>query len=80
MENKHIIYHFKACDLEIMNIYNLFILFYFIILYKIYVIFKFCDFKKAFMHLARSIIAHIFAIFEYFAKQTVYSDSPDHVL
>ena len=43
-------------------------------------IFKFRDFKKAFMNLAKSIIAHIFAIFEYFEKQTIYSDSPDHVL
>ena len=32
------------------------------------------------MNLAKSVIAHILAIFEYFAKQTVYSDSPDHVL
>ena len=37
-------------------------------------IFKFSDFKKAFMKFAKSIIAHIFAIFEYFAKQAIYSD------
>ena len=43
-------------------------------------IFKCCDFKKDFLNLAKSIIAHIFAIFKYFAKQTIYSDSPDHVL
>ena len=43
-------------------------------------IFKFRDFKKAFINLAKSIIAHIFAIFEYFAKQAIHSDSPDHVL
>ena len=32
------------------------------------------------MNFAKSIIAHIFGIFKYFAKQTIYSDSPDHVL
>ena len=32
------------------------------------------------MNFAKSIIANIFAIFKYFAKQSVYSDSPDHVL
>ena len=26
------------------------------------------------------IITHIFTIFKYFAKQTIYSDSSDHVL
>ena len=43
-------------------------------------IFKFSDFKKALMNFAKSIIAHIFAMFGYFAKQTIYSDSPDDVL
>ena len=43
-------------------------------------IFKFRGFKKAFMNFAKFIIAHIFAIFKYFVKQTMYSDSPDHVL
>ena len=43
-------------------------------------IFKFRDFKRAFLNFAKSIIAHIFAIFKYLAKQTIYSDSPDHVL
>ena len=43
-------------------------------------IFKFRDFKKAFMNFAKSIIVHIFAIFEYFAKRTIYSDFPNHVL
>ena len=48
-------YHFEAHDLEITNIlWNLFC-----------EIFKFHDFKKAFI---------------YFAKQTIYSDSPDHML
>ena len=37
-------------------------------------IFKFRDFKKAVLNFAKSIIAHIFAIY------TVYSDSSDHVL
>ena len=31
------------------------------------------------MNFAKFIIAHIFAIFKYFAKQTLYSDSPDYV-
>ena len=52
-----------------LRIYNLFL-----------EIFKFYDFKKAFMNLAKSIIAHIFEIFEYSTKQTIYSDSPDHAL
>ena len=43
-------------------------------------IFKFHGFKKAFVNFAKFIIAHIFAIFKYFAKQTIYSDSPDRVL
>ena len=42
--------------------------------------FKFRDFKKAFMNFAKSIIAHNFMIFEYFAKQPIYCDCPDHVL
>ena len=42
--------------------------------------FKFRDFKRAFQNFAKSIIAHIFATFKYFAKQTIYSDSPDSVL
>ena len=28
----------------------------------------------------KSIIVYIFVMFKYFAKQTTYSDSPDHVL
>ena len=33
------------------------------------------------MNFAKFIIAHKnFATFKYFAKQTIYSDSPDHVL
>ena len=35
-------------------------------------IFTFRDFKKAFMNSSKSIIARIFAIFKYFAKQTIY--------
>ena len=31
------------------------------------------------MNFAKSIIAHIFAMFKYLVKQTIYSDSPDHV-
>ena len=41
---------------------------------------KFHDFKKAFMNFAKYIIVRIFAIFKYFGKQSIYSDSPDHVL
>ena len=61
-------YHFKAliCRLRIYNLFRK--------------IFKCNDFKKAFMNFAKSIIAHIFAIVKHFAKQTTYSDSPDHVL
>ena len=65
MEDKHVIYHFKARDLEITNIYIL-----------VRKIFKSRDFKKALMNFAKSIIAHIFAIVE----QTISSDSPDRVL
>ena len=43
-------------------------------------IFKFCDFKKTLLNFAKSIIAHIFAKFKYFEKQTIYCDSSDHVL
>ena len=43
-------------------------------------IFKFRDFKKAFMNFAKSIIAHIFVIFKHFAKQIIYSDSSDYAL
>ena len=43
-------------------------------------IFKFRGFKKALMNFAKFIMAHIFATFKYFAKQTIYSDFPDHVL
>ena len=32
------------------------------------------------MNFEKTIIAHIFAVLKYFAKQTIYSDSPDHVL
>ena len=52
-----------------LQIYNLF-----------HEIFEFCDFKRAFLNFTKSIIAYIFAIFKYFAKQTIYSDSPAHVL
>ena len=43
-------------------------------------IFKFRDFKEGLLNFAKYIVAHIFATFKYFAKQTIYSDSPDHVL
>ena len=32
------------------------------------------------MNFAKSFIVHIFAIFKYFAKHTIYSDSPDNML
>ena len=38
-------------------------------------IFKFRDLKKAFRNSSKSIISHIFVVFEYFAKRTIYSDS-----
>ena len=43
-------------------------------------IFIFSDFKRAFTKFAKSIIAQSFAIMKYFAKQSIYSDSPFHVL
>ena len=43
-------------------------------------IFKFRNFKKAFINFAKSIIDHICEIFKYFAKQTIYPNSSDHVL
>ena len=63
MKQKHVIYHFTARDLEIMNI---------------------CFAKysnlEAFMNFVKSVIAHIFAVFEYFAEQIIYFDFPDHAL
>ena len=43
-------------------------------------IFKFRDFMNALRNFAKSVFAHIFAKFEYFAKVIIYSKSPDHVL
>ena len=43
-------------------------------------ILKFRDLNGAFLNFTKSIPAHTFAIFKYFAKQTIYSDSPDHML
>ena len=37
------------------------------------------NFKNTFKT-AKSVFAHIFAKFEYFAKVNIYSKSPDHVL
>ena len=41
---------------------------------------KFCDLKGAFMNFVESIIAYIFAIHRYSAKQAIYSDFPDQLL
>ena len=43
-------------------------------------IFKFSDFMNTLRNFAKSVFAHIFAKFEYFAKVIIYSKSPDHVL
>ena len=43
-------------------------------------IFRFRDFKKAFINFTKSIIVNVFEIFKYFMKHTTYSDSPDHAL
>ena len=43
-------------------------------------IFKFRDFMNTLRNFAKSVIAHIFAKFEYFTKVIIYSKSPDHVL
>ena len=43
-------------------------------------IFKFRDFMNTLRNFAKSVFAHIFAKFEYFAKAIIYSKSPDHVL
>ena len=40
---------------------------------------EFRGFKKALRNFAKFMIIHIFTIFNYFARQTIYSDSPDHV-
>ena len=43
-------------------------------------IFKFHDFINTLRNFAKSVFAHIFAKFEYFAKVVIYSKSPDYVL
>ena len=43
-------------------------------------IFKFRDFINTLRNFAKSVFAHIFTIFQYFAKVIIYSKSPDHVL
>ena len=65
---EHIIYHFEARGLEISknNYFR--------------EIFKFRDFMNTLRNFAKSVFAHIFAKFEYFAKVTIYSKSPDYVL
>ena len=43
-------------------------------------IFKFRDFMNTLRNFEKSVFAHIFAKFEYFAKVIICSKSPDHVL
>ena len=43
-------------------------------------IFEFRDFMNILRNFAKSVFAHIFVKFEYFAKVIIYSRSPDHVL
>ena len=40
----------------------------------------FRDFMNTLINFVKSVFAHIFAKFEYFAKVIIYSKSPDHVL
>ena len=68
LKYEHIIYHFKGRGLEISKC-NYF-----------REIFKFRDFMNTLRNFAKSVCAHIFAKFEYFAKLIIYSKSPDHVL
>ena len=69
LEHKHIIYHFEAGDLAIPNIYNLF-----------REIFKFREDKRN--NVFREILKCFreTAKFEFFAKQIIYLESPDHPL
>ena len=41
---------------------------------------KFRDLMNILRNFAKSVFAHIFTKFEYFAKVIIYSKSPDHVL
>ena len=41
---------------------------------------KFRDFMNTLRNFAKSVFAHIFAKFKYFAKQLVVTEFPDHVL
>ena len=43
-------------------------------------IFKFRDFMNTLRNFTKSVFAHIFAKFEYFAEVITYFKSPDHVL
>ena len=43
-------------------------------------IFKFRDFMNTLRNFAKSVFAHIFEKFEYFAKVIIHSKSPDHML
>ena len=43
-------------------------------------VFKFRDFMNTLRNFAKSVFAHIFAKFKYFAKQFILRESPDHVL
>ena len=43
-------------------------------------IFRFRDFMSTLRNFAKSVFAHIFAKFKYFAKQFILMESPDHML
>ena len=68
LKYEHIIYSFEARDLEISNMSQL------------YEIFRFRDFMNTLRNFAKSVFARIFEKFEYFAKQFILTESPDHVL
>ena len=40
----------------------------------------FCDFMNTLRNFAKSVFAHIFGKFQYFAKVIIYSKSPDYMI
>ena len=62
-------YHFKARDLEIPNIFNL-----------LCEILKCFENTGTLRNFAKSFVAQIFATFRYVAKRIIYLESPDQVL
>ena len=69
----------KISDFSNMNILYI-ILKHVVWRFRIYNYFQFRDFINTLRNFAKSVFAHIFATFEYFAKVIIYWKSPDHVL